>query len=71
MNDYGTKTLIIYAIAAHGSLMNGSQCILTDEFDSKINFYARFPAEQYIRRLAQNFPNSYHLGVFACSRFPE
>ena len=43
--EEGVKTLVIYAIAAHGSLLNGSQCILIDEFDSNVNFYARFPAE--------------------------
>ena len=39
------KVLIIYAIAGHGTLKQGSQCMLINEFDESNNFYKRFAGE--------------------------
>ena len=69
--DDAGKTLVIYAMAGHGTLMSESQCLLINEFDAQSNFYKRFAGEQKIRKLATQFPNSYHLGIFACSRIEE
>ena len=40
--------------------------MITNEYDEVTKFYRQFYAERYIRELAGTFPNSYHVGVFAC-----
>ena len=62
------KVLVVYIFASHGIQENGSQGVVVNEFDEKTGFYKIWKAEAMIRVLARLFPNSYHLGFFACCR---
>ena len=41
---------------------------MVNEFDKKAKFYQMFNAERKIRAFAESFPNTFHLGIFACCR---
>ena len=49
-------------------MRDGYQCLLLNEFDTTKNFYKVLDAEYRIRNYAKEMPNSYHLGMFACSK---
>ena len=62
------KVLVVYIFASHGIQENGSQGVVINEFDKSSGYYKIWKAEAMIRVLARLFPNSYHLGFFACCR---
>ena len=47
------------------------QGFLLNDFDESKKFYRILGAEEKIRVLAENFGNSYHIGVFTCCRMLE
>ena len=52
----------------HGVIKGGSQHVVINEFDQRNNFYKLWPAETTLNNLAENYSNSYVIGVFACCR---
>ena len=60
--------LVIHAFAGHGVQDAGTQWLLYNEFHPLKKFYRMFGAENRLRVMAAEFPNSYHIGVFACCR---
>ena len=65
------RYLVIYLFAGHGVLFKGMQGFLLNDFDESKKFYRILGAEEKIRVLAENFGNSYHIGVFTCCRMLE
>ena len=63
-----TNYLLIFFFAGHGVLFEGSQAILLNEFDKRCGFYKMKKVEAKLRSLAETFPNSYVVGIFACCR---
>ena len=59
---------MIFFFAGHGVLFEGSQAILLNEFDKRSGFYKMKKVEAKLRSLAETFPNSYVVGIFACCR---
>ena len=39
-----------------------------NQYDEKSDFYRRFEAEKHVRQLAEKYPNSYNIAIFACYR---
>ena len=60
--------LILYVFAGHAVQMDGQSALLINEEDKNTRFYKRFQAEKSVRMLANQYPNSYHIAVFACRR---
>ena len=60
--------LIIFLFTGRGMMQEGQQVLLMNEFDKKTRFYKIFKAESKLRFLAETYPNSYMIGIFACSR---
>jgi hypothetical protein len=60
--------LIIHTFAGHGVQDAGTQWLLHNEWDKSRKFYKMFAAENKLRMLAQEFQNSYQIGIFACCR---
>ena len=63
-----TRYTIIWLFAGHGLLADGGQAIVLNEFDPKKKFYKLFAAEKNIRTIADAYPNTYHVCIFACCR---
>lgn len=60
--------LIIHSFSANGVQVNGLQSLAFNEYDEEKRFYRLFEAEAYLRRLAEEFANSYHIGIFTSDR---
>ena len=45
--------------------------MLVNTFDPKTQFYGRFEAEKWIKRIAKECPNTYSIGIFGNHRDPE
>ena len=65
------RTLIFHVFSGHGALKNRNQSMLINKFDPTTQFYERFEAEKWIKRIAQECPNTYNIGVFGNHRDPE
>ena len=68
MNNPVKKYLVIYVIAGYGCIEDGQQTIALNEYNCITGFYKLFPMEAQIRQLASDYPNSYHISIFACCR---
>ena len=44
------------------------QSLLLNEYDEQARFYRLFAAEDFLRRLAEDFPNLYQVGIFTSQR---
>lgn len=53
--------------AGHGYNWVGRQCLATNKFDFRENYYELILVEQYIRSCI-NLPNVYFFVIFACCR---
>ena len=62
------KFLIVYVAAGHGMLAGGRQKMVINEFDRRSCFYKLWPIEAEIRTIAEYYPNSYQIAMFACCR---
>ena len=60
--------LVIHTFAGHGVQDQGTQWLLHNEYSKERQFYKMFGAENKLRMLAQEFQNSYQIGIFACCR---
>ena len=60
--------LVIHTFAGHGVQDQGTQWLLHNEYCKARGFYKMFGAENKLRMLAQEFQNSYQIGIFACCR---
>ena len=60
--------LVIFLSASHGFLKDGIQHILLNEYRKDSEFYAMYPIEQKLRSWAEDYPNAYIVGIFACCR---
>ena len=54
--------------ACHGMSLNGTQQIVLNEFDAKMQFYKIYDVENKIRLFSKLFKNCYFVSVFACCR---
>ena len=59
--------LIIHNFSGHSTSKNGMQTFVFNEFDETSAFYKVLAAEDLLRQLASEFPNSYQIGVFTDS----
>lgn len=66
MQVHPQKIVIFYVFAGHGVQFNGMQSLLVNEHSC--NFYFRFKAEYIVRKLSQNYQNSYNVVLYACCR---
>ena len=62
------KILNLYLVASHGVVDTGQQNIVVNVYDKLGRWYKRFPFEYWIRKFAKDYPNTYHVVVFACCR---
>ena len=62
------KYLIMCLFAGHGFMIEGQQVVIFNEYDQHQRFYKAFKAESRLRCLAELYPNSYIVGIFACCR---
>ena len=44
------------------------QSLLLNEYDEEKSFYRLFEAEDFLKRLAEEFPNLYQIGIFTSHR---
>ena len=42
--------------------------MLINQYDEETRFYKRFEAEKHVRQVAEKYPNSYNIALFACYR---
>ena len=62
------KYLIVFFFACHGVLYEGTQHVVLNEFNNDKKYYKLYPAANKLRGYADDFPNSYIIGIFACCR---
>ena len=62
------RYLLFFMFTGHGLLTDGMQNLIFNDYDPKTNFYKMYRAEAKIRSFAETYPNSYVIGIFACSR---
>ena len=48
--------------------VSGKQVVLLNEFEPNRGFYKWWGVEEDVRTLAELFPNSYQIAIFACCR---
>ena len=59
--------LIIHNFSGRSTSKNGMQTYVFNEFDESSAFYKVLAAEDLLRQLASEFPNSYQIGIFTDS----
>ena len=66
-NNPTRNYLTFQMFAGHGFIWHGHQCVATNVFDPRENYYELITVEQIIRSY-RNLPNVYFLVMFACCR---
>ena len=59
--------LIIHNFSGISTQCNGMQTLLFNEFDKGSGFYRVLPAEDLVRQIANEYTNSYQIGIFTNS----
>ena len=67
----GKRILVFHVFSGHGVLKDRNQSMLINRFDPQSRFYERFEAEKWIKKIAQECPNTYNIGIFGSHRDPE
>ena len=62
------KFLCLMFFACHGMSLNGTQQIVLNQFDTKMQFYKIYDIENKIRLFSKLFKNCYLISIFACCR---
>ena len=56
----------MHVIAGHTLEVDEQECLLLNEFDDEYrNFCKVYNFEERIKQMARDFPESYHIGIFA------
>ena len=64
----GQNHFVAWLFASHGMLYRSQQIVLLNNYDKSTCWYEMWFAEQNLRAIAEAFPNTYHVALFACCR---
>ena len=66
--DPPVNYLVMHCFSGAGAQVRGMHSIIFNEFDDMINGPRIFEAEYLLKKIAEDYPNSYHIGVFTSQR---
>ena len=68
LDNENDDILSIQMFAGHGMIYNGSQVVLTNNFDNRKRFYEFLQVETCIKYNSKRQTNVYYITLFACAR---
>ena len=66
--DPPVNYFVMHCFSGAGVQIKGMQSVLFNEFDDSLGAPHIFEAEYLLKKIAEDFPNSYHIGVFTSQR---
>ena len=66
--DPPVNYMVIHCFSGAGTQVKGMQSIIFNEFDDVVSGPRIFEAEYLLKKIAEDYPNSYHIGIFTSQR---
>ena len=60
--------MVMHCFSGAATLVRGMQSLVFNEFDESEGAPRIFEAEYLLQKIAEDFPNSYHIGIFTSQR---